>query len=92
MRNRNMYYATGMPGWMRFGYSPGWGGMPPCAPYFMGQPAPQAWPMQTSVASPGFSPVEAERDMIAMQLEAIADQLAFIANRLDALDEVEQDA
>ena len=28
---RHMYYLTGLPGWMRFGYSPGWGGMPPGA-------------------------------------------------------------
>lgn len=31
--HRNMFRLTGMPGWMRFGYSPGWGGMPPCAQY-----------------------------------------------------------
>lgn len=31
--HRNMFYATGLPGWMRFGYSPGWGGMPPGAQY-----------------------------------------------------------
>lgn len=31
--HRNMYYATGLPGWMRFGFSPGWGGMPPGAQY-----------------------------------------------------------
>jgi len=44
-----MYYATGLPGWMRFGYSPGWvgrspTGLGPCASYFMtGQwPTPQA--------------------------------------------------
>jgi len=53
MRNRNMYYLTGLPGWMRFGYSPGWVGrsptaMPPGAQYLMtGQwPTPQmqmAW-------------------------------------------------
>lgn len=53
MRRRNMYYATGLPGWMRFGYSPGWvgrspSGLGPCAEYMMaGQwPTPQmaaAW-------------------------------------------------
>lgn len=39
-----MYYATGVPGWMRFGYSPGWGGMPPGAEFMMsGQwPTPEA--------------------------------------------------
>ena len=24
--HRHMYYMTGLPGWMRFGYSPGWMG------------------------------------------------------------------
>ena len=60
--HRHMYYATGMPGWMRFGYSPGWAGMSPYglgpgATYLMtGQwPTPQAqayWQaMQTGQAS-----------------------------------------
>lgn len=47
--NRNMYYQTGLPGWMRFGYSPGWAGRSPTglgpgANYLMtGQwPTPQA--------------------------------------------------
>lgn len=47
--NRWMYYATGLPGWMRFGFSPGWvgrspTGLGPCATYMMtGQwPTPQA--------------------------------------------------
>ena len=49
MRNRRMYYATGLPGWMRFGYSPGWvdrspTGLGPCASYMMtgAWPTPQA--------------------------------------------------
>ncbi len=37
---RWMYYATGQPGWMRFGFSPGWvgrspTGLGPCASYLM---------------------------------------------------------
>ncbi|MEM2926559.1 MAG: hypothetical protein QXO94_03750 [Candidatus Bathyarchaeia archaeon] len=28
-RWRRMYYATGLPGWIRFGYSPGWIGRSP---------------------------------------------------------------
>ena len=37
-RWRNMYYLTGLPGWMRFGFSPGWigrspAGLPPAAQY-----------------------------------------------------------
>lgn len=39
-RHRNMYKLTGMPGWLRFGYSPGWvgrspTGMPPAAQWIM---------------------------------------------------------
>jgi hypothetical protein len=39
-RHRNMYYMTGLPGWMRFGYSPGWvgrspSGLPPTAQWLM---------------------------------------------------------
>ena len=29
MRNRWMYQLTGLPGWMRFGFSPGWAGRSP---------------------------------------------------------------
>ena len=46
--HRNMYYLTGLPGWMRFGFSPGWlgrspTGLGPAAQYLMyGQwPTPQ---------------------------------------------------
>ena len=46
--HRNMYYLTGLPGWMRFGYSPGWvgksaTGLGPAAQFMMtGQwPTPQ---------------------------------------------------
>ena len=56
MRNRNMYYMTGLPGWMRFGYSPGWvgrsaSGLGPGAEYLMtGQ-----WPTpQMAMAAQGY--------------------------------------
>ncbi len=46
---RWMYYGTGLPGWMRFGFSPGWwgvtpNGMPPGATYLLtgSWPTPQA--------------------------------------------------
>ncbi|MDI6840597.1 MAG: DUF5320 domain-containing protein [bacterium] len=35
-RHRWMYYATGLPGWMRFGFSPGWVGR---SPYGLGPAA-----------------------------------------------------
>jgi len=48
MRNRFMYHLTGLPGWVRFGYSPGWmgrspSGLGPCAHYLMygSWPSPQ---------------------------------------------------
>ena len=39
-RHRRMYYLTGVPGWVRFGYSPGWvdrspTGLPPTAQWLM---------------------------------------------------------
>ena len=39
-RHRNMYYLTGLPGWIRFGYSPGWvgrspSGLPPTAQWIL---------------------------------------------------------
>lgn len=40
MRHRRMYQLTGLPGWMRFGFSPGWlgrspSGLGPAAQYLM---------------------------------------------------------
>ena len=57
MRNRNMYYMTGLPGWMRFGYSPGWvgrspSGLGPCAEYLMTGQWPRA---QMQMAAQGYS-------------------------------------
>jgi len=39
-RHRYMYYMTGLPGWIRFGFSPGWlgrspTGLPPTAQWLM---------------------------------------------------------
>ena len=59
-RRRNMYYLTGLPGWMRFGYSPGWvgqspTGLPPGAQYLMqtGQmPQFASWMQQPTPVAP----------------------------------------
>lgn len=81
MRRRNMYYATGLPGWMRFGYSPGWvgrspSGLGPCAQYLMtGQ-----WPTPAMAAAQGTGrgfaagPQADPRQQLAM-LQAQADLL-----------------
>lgn len=65
---RWMYQLTGLPGWMRFGFSPGWigrspTGLGPCASFLMsGQwPTPQAqgyWSAlkQGQVPYPAFTP------------------------------------
>ena len=65
-RRRNMYYHTGVPGWMRFGYSPGWvdrspTGLPPTAQYLMqtGQ-VPQLYPAQV----PAQIPVPTHEDCV----------------------------
>ena len=55
--HRWMYYMTGLPGWMRFGYSPGWlgrspTGLGPAAEYLMtGQ-----WPTPQMAAAWGAGP------------------------------------
>lgn len=82
MRRRNMYYATGLPGWMRFGYSPGWvgrspSGLGPCAQFLMsGQ-----WPNSAMAAAAqsmgaGFAagPQVTPQQQLAM-LQAQADLL-----------------
>jgi hypothetical protein len=65
--HRNMYYLTGLPGWMRFGFSPGWigrssTGLGPAAQYLMKGtwPTPQmqsAWQngqIPSAKSYPGF--------------------------------------
>ncbi len=75
---RHMYYLTGLPGWVRFGYSPGWGALPPGAYYLLyGQwPTPQmqawwdayqsgqlAWPGAGMPYAYGYPPASAEDEL-----------------------------
>ncbi|MEA3294566.1 MAG: hypothetical protein C5S46_00355 [Candidatus Methanomarinus sp.] len=91
--NRNMYYATGLPGWMRLGYSPGWvgrspGGLPPTAQYLRTG----TWPaLQQQVQWQGM-PVgmpaiseQQELSMLESQAAALEQQLEQIKNRLQEL-------
>ena len=77
-----MYYLTGLPGWMRFGYSPGWidrspTGMPPGAQYLMqtGQmPQFASWmqqqaPVAAGVGAPVGPAPTAQAGMPAMPKE-----------------------
>ena len=97
MRHRWMYYATGMPGWMRLGYSPGWvgrspSGFGPCASYLMtGE-----WPVPTGVTGWGASPPTGfqppvyppvdELSMLRNQAQALRSQLEAITSRLEELE------
>lgn len=90
--NRFMYYATGQPGWMRFGYSPGWvgrsaSGLGPCAEYIMmGRwPTPQA-PAGMPFAPPGLSP-EQELQMLRNQARMLKQQLDQVNERIKKLEE-----
>ena len=97
MRNRWMYYATGLPGWMRFGYSPGWvdrspTGLGPCATYMMtGQwPTPPAYTAWGSGPVAGFQPPVYqpldELSMLRNQAQALRSQLESITKRLEELE------
>jgi len=76
-----MFYLTGLPGWLRFGFSPGWGALPPGAAYIFGRyPGPWAgwapWPAWTK---------EAEIQWLSAQAEALEEELRAIKERLDEL-------
>ena len=100
-RHRNMYYATGLPGWMRFGYSPGWGGLPPGATYLTtGQwPTPQmaaAWqsgPVSASYnpTGPGYGPPPGqELDFLKNQASMFQQQLDQIQRRIEEIEREEK--
>lgn len=86
MRHRHMYYATGLPGWMRFGYSPGWigrspTGLGPCAQFLLSGewPAPQMQQAWQGVQPAGFDRLTLLKDQAAMlqqQLDTINSQIA----------------
>ncbi|MRG77255.1 MAG: hypothetical protein C5S33_05770 [ANME-2 cluster archaeon] len=91
--HRNMYYATGLPGWMRLGYSPGWvgrspGGLPPTVQYLRTgtwqTPLPQAqWQgMQTGIPA---MPEQQELSMLESQAAMLEQQLEQIKKRLEEL-------
>jgi len=91
MRYRWMYYATGMPGWMRFGFSPGWigrspTGLPPAAQYLM-----QTGQVQQFLGTqmPFYQGMALSKDqeisMLENQAKLIEQQLEQIKKRLEEL-------
>ena len=88
-----MYYATGLPGWMRCGYSPGWvgrspSGLGPCAQYLLtGQ-----WPNPAMAAAaqgmgagfaggPQVSPQQ-QLAMLQAQAELLEQQLKAVRQQI----------
>jgi hypothetical protein len=83
--NRYLYYATGVPGWMRFGYSPGWGGLPPGAQYLMTGTWPSAYPMP--VGMPVMPAMSAQQEISILESHAamLEQQLEQIKKRINEL-------
>jgi len=94
-RYRNMYYLTGLPGWMRFGFSPGWGTLPPGAQYLLtgSWPTYQAnYAWQNMPQNPPFDPYgisqlskEQELQLLRQQAESLKRQLEQIERRINEL-------
>jgi hypothetical protein len=98
-RRRNMYYLTGLPGWMRFGYSPGWvgrspTGMPPGAQYLMqtGQmPQFSAWMQQQAPVTAGGAPVAPAPVPVGMPTMPKEQEIAMLESQAKMLgDQLEQ--
>jgi len=89
-RWRWMFYLTGLPGWMRFGFSPGWVGRSPngLPPYLAGRMFgfPQV-PFQ-QMQMQGLSK-EQMREFLKQQREILRAQLREIERRLKELEESE---
>lgn len=95
MRHRNMYYLTGQPGWMRFGYSPGWvgrspSGLGPCAQFLLsGQwPVPQAaptMPQPTGFAGWAGADPKTRLEFLKNQASFLEQQLAAIKSQIENL-------
>jgi hypothetical protein len=70
---RHWYYATGLPGWARFGYMPAWG-------------APPAWAYGPYAAPPTR---EQEAEFLKAQADALKQQLDAISQRIAELEKEE---
>ena len=84
-RHRYLYYATGVPGWMRFGYSPGWGGLPPGAQYLMTGTWPSAYPMPVGMPVMPAMPAQQEISILEYHAAMLEQQLEQIKKRINEL-------
>jgi hypothetical protein len=69
---RHMYYATGLPGWARYGYAPAWGAPPPAAygPYG----APPTPEQETEF-------LKSQAEMLKEELDAISQRIAELEKK-----------
>jgi len=74
---RHRFYATGLPGWARYGYAPAWGA-PPASGYGPGY-GPDYGPY---AAEPSR---EEEADALRQQAEWLKQQLDAIGQRIEEL-------
>ena len=96
-RHRYMYYLTGLPGWMRFGFSPGWlgrspTGLPPTAQWLLQSGLlPQYMQYLQTQPMPSLAPSipaydkEQEKQMLEQQIKALEAQLEALRKRLEGL-------
>ena len=75
--HRRMYYATGMPGWMRYG-CPGWAAFP--AGGFRGVPQESRYADDVQ----GMS-VEREKELLSQQVQFLRRELGIMERRLNDL-------
>jgi hypothetical protein len=78
-RHRNWYYATGVPGWARFGYAPAWG-----APPAWGAAPPSGYGPYATPPAP-----EQEVEFLRQQAEWLKQQLDAIGQRIEELGQEE---
>ena len=96
-RYRWMFYLTGLPGWLRFGFSPGWigrspTGLPPTAQWILQSgllPQYMQWIQTVSPAAPYLivpqMSKEQERQILEQQAKALESQLEALRKRLEEL-------
>ncbi|HID17720.1 TPA: hypothetical protein EYP26_05450 [Candidatus Bathyarchaeota archaeon] len=96
-RYRHMYYLTGLPGWMRFGFSPGWlgrspTGLPPTAQWLLQSGfLPQYMQYLQTQPVPTIAPPvpayseEQEKQMLEQQIKVLETQLEALRRRLEEL-------
>jgi len=92
--HRHMYCATGLPGWVRLGRSPGWGGLPPAAQYLRDTGQVDAFlatlPEQGGSFGPPWGPPttwskEEQIAALTVQRAALQRSLDDIAQRIEAM-------